>query len=187
MKLQLRPIELLALAAVGGCTVTPRPTIMVLPGEGKIFTDFQADDYNCRANAAQSIGYTSPAQAGNQATVSSAAGAANGQVSVSGAPLQQTYNVTYAQCMAARGNKVPQTAPVATSVPPTAYCPYSVYPAPYAFYPGHGYLYPPFFIYGVGWLGYYGVWHGRYYGVWHGRRLNEDLPLSLCGHLPAHT
>jgi hypothetical protein len=195
-------LEILSLALLGACAVPPPsgPGIMVLPGPGKGYAAFQEDDSTCRAAAAQSIGFASPAQAGDQAAigsaaagtvvgaaagaaigaasgnagagaaigagtgllVGSAAGAANAQDSE--AQLQQRYDMTYGQCMAAKGNKVPPLQPVGANNYPAPggdyYYPYAAYPPPYAFYPGYGYLYPPVtVIYGFGWGGG-GGWHG---------------------------
>ncbi|MBB5374478.1 glycine zipper family protein [Acidocella aromatica] len=186
---------------LSGCAVAPPrgPSIMVLPGADKTYTQFQQDDYNCRAYAAQSIGYASSAasqvanQNGTAAAVTGTAvgaaagaligaaagnpgagaaigagtglavgatqGAANAQASAG--ELQWHYNTTYAQCMAAKGNKVPELPPAGAYGYPGEmagyYYPYQLYPPAYAYYPGYGYLYPPVtFIYGFDWSG----WHG---------------------------
>ena len=50
-------ISSLALLAVTGCATLPEgPSVRVLPGEGKPFEQFQADDAVCRQWAGQSIG-----------------------------------------------------------------------------------------------------------------------------------
>ena len=47
----------LALVMVAGCATVPRgPSVMALPGAGKTFEQFQADDAICRQWAAQQIG-----------------------------------------------------------------------------------------------------------------------------------
>ena len=57
----------LALALLGGCATMPTgPTVSVLPGPGKPFEVFQADDYACRQWAQQQIGGASPSQTANQ-------------------------------------------------------------------------------------------------------------------------
>lgn len=64
-----------AIAAVllSGCASVPTgPSVMVLPGSGKSFEEFQADDALCRQWASHSIG-TSPGTAATQSTVSGAA------------------------------------------------------------------------------------------------------------------
>jgi hypothetical protein len=58
---------LLALILLGGCATMPTgPTVMVMPGPGKPFEIFQADDYVCRQWAQQQIGGTSPSGQANQ-------------------------------------------------------------------------------------------------------------------------
>lgn len=194
---------------LSGCAAAPPsgPSIMVLPGAGKTYTQFQQDDYNCRASAAQSIGLASAeasqaasrnsaaaavtgtavgaaagaaigAAAGNPGAgaaigagtglaVGAAQGAANAQESAG--ELQWHYDTTYAQCMAAKGNKVPTLPPAGAYGYPGEmegyYYPYMPYPPAYAYYPGYGYLYPPVtFVYGFGWGGWDGGWHGGWHG-----------------------
>jgi hypothetical protein len=73
----------LAAAALGGCATLPSgPSVMVLPGAGKSFDAFQADDAVCRQWAAQQTGIT-PQKAVNDnltggAAVGTLAGAAVG-------------------------------------------------------------------------------------------------------------
>ncbi len=63
----------LALAAVAACASVPTgPTVSVLPGPGKPFEQFQADDAVCRQWAQQSAG-ASPGETANQSTISGAA------------------------------------------------------------------------------------------------------------------
>jgi hypothetical protein len=74
----------LALALLGGCATMPTgPTVAALPGPGKPFELFQADDYACRQWAQQQINGASPSQTANQnlatgAAVGTLAGAALG-------------------------------------------------------------------------------------------------------------
>jgi len=57
---------------LGACATVPSgPTVMVLPGGGKTFEEFQADDGLCRQWAFQQSG-TSPGQAATQSGVTSA-------------------------------------------------------------------------------------------------------------------
>ena len=66
---------LIVVAAIGviGCATIPvGPSVMVLPGHGKPFEQFQADDSICREWAAQQVG-TTPGQASTESAVSSAA------------------------------------------------------------------------------------------------------------------
>ncbi len=81
---------LLILLALGGCAVIPKgPGVMVLPGPGKPFEQFQADDILCRQWAGQRIGL-SPQEVANKNTaigagvgtvIGGAAGAAIGAAS----------------------------------------------------------------------------------------------------------
>jgi hypothetical protein len=172
------------LASVGGCAVVPPsgPSVAVMPGQGKSFEAFQADDSYCRNAAQQSGGGTQAAQAATNnavgtavvgtalgaaagALVGSAAGAAGGGAAVgaglgllagssagangaaySSGALQQQYDITYVQCMASKGNQVPQYA--SAPPPPVAYPGY--YPAP-AVVVGPGFYYGrPYYHYGYG-------------------------------------
>jgi hypothetical protein len=84
MKLKQGLLVLLGLVLLGGCATMPTgPTVMVLPGPGKPFEVFQADEFNCRQWAQQQIGGTSPSQTANQnlatgAVVGTAVGAGLG-------------------------------------------------------------------------------------------------------------
>ncbi len=65
---------LIVVAATGltGCAIIPLdPSVMVLPGQGKPFEQFQADDASCRQWAAQQVA-TTPGQASTESAVSSA-------------------------------------------------------------------------------------------------------------------
>ena len=68
---------ILAGVFVSGCTVTG-PNVLVLPGQGSTFEQFQADDTACRHIAS-----------------------GDGQTS------QSRYDMTYIQCMYAKGHQVP--------------------------------------------------------------------------------
>jgi len=78
-------ISLAALVSLTACATIPTgPSVMVLPGAGKPFELFQADDSVCRRWAAQNAG-GNPGEAATQSTVSGAAigtviGAAAGAV-----------------------------------------------------------------------------------------------------------
>src|SRR5881397_2946588 len=110
-------------------TVPAGPSVMVLPGNGKNFEQFQADDAVCRQWAAQQTGTTTK-QAATESAVSGAAigtvlGAAAGAAVGAGAGLlggaaiggsnaqaagtqvQHRYDMTYMQCMYAKGNQIP--------------------------------------------------------------------------------
>src|SRR5262245_40899066 len=68
-------LPLLAVFGLGACATAPvGPSVMVLPGQGKPFDQFQMDDYACRQWAAQQSG----AVAGRSQAESTLAGAAVG-------------------------------------------------------------------------------------------------------------
>ena len=72
------------LAMLAGCATVPSgPNVTVLPGPGKSFEEFQADDAVCRQWAQQQIGGAPPSETGNKnmatgAVVGTAVGAALG-------------------------------------------------------------------------------------------------------------
>jgi hypothetical protein len=78
--MKVKVMMLLLLMVVGGCATVPTgPSVHVMPGPGKTFEQFQADDAVCRQWAAQQIG-RSPQETVNQntgvgAVVGTAAGA----------------------------------------------------------------------------------------------------------------
>jgi outer membrane lipoprotein SlyB len=74
MRLIGRAAAILGVLALGGCAVVPPtgPAVMALPGKGKSFEAFQADDTACRQYASAQIGYGSPAEASNQSAAGSA-------------------------------------------------------------------------------------------------------------------
>lgn len=59
------------LVASGCATIPPGPSVLVLPGPGKPFEQFQADDYVCRRWAEQRLGL-SPQQTAEDNTVKGA-------------------------------------------------------------------------------------------------------------------
>ncbi len=69
----------IVLTAVTGCATIPKgPSVAVMPGPGKTFEQFQADDATCRQWASQQIGM-SPQDTANQNTaVGAVVGAATG-------------------------------------------------------------------------------------------------------------
>ena len=72
----------LVMALVTGCATMPTgPTVAAMPGPGKPFEAFQADDGACRQYAGQQIGGASPSQTANQNV---AAGAAVGTLAGAG-------------------------------------------------------------------------------------------------------
>jgi OmpA family protein len=136
-------IPVIAGLLITGCATVPiGPSVMVLPGNGKHFEQFQADDAVCRQWAAQQTGTTTE-RASTHSTVSGAAigtilgaaagaavgaaagspatgaavgagagllgGSAIGASRASGAQasVQDRYDMTYMQCMYAKGNQIP--------------------------------------------------------------------------------
>ena len=74
MRRMLKLSPLLALASLVACVSVPTgPSVMALPGDGKTFDEFRADDGECRQYAFNQIGGTSANQAANQSAVASAA------------------------------------------------------------------------------------------------------------------
>ncbi len=66
-------VILLVILTVSGCATVPTgPSVSVMPGSGKSFEQFQADDAVCRQWAAQQIGLSAQ-QTTNQNTVAGAA------------------------------------------------------------------------------------------------------------------
>ena len=58
---QCRVAAGLVVLFLAGCAVTPAgPTVLVLPGTGKPFDQFQADDAACRSWALQQVGGVTP-------------------------------------------------------------------------------------------------------------------------------
>lgn len=68
-------LSLAALFGLAACTVMPPsgPSVMALPGTGKNFDQFRADDYTCRQYALGQVGGVSTNQAATAAGVGSAA------------------------------------------------------------------------------------------------------------------
>jgi hypothetical protein len=67
MKLQRGLLLLIVVAVLGGCATMPTgPTVMVMPGPGKPFEVFAAEDNMCRQWALQQIGGASPSQTANE-------------------------------------------------------------------------------------------------------------------------
>ncbi len=147
MKKALRYMPLVALALAACTTVPSGPSMLVLPGTGKNFDQFRADDADCRQYASSQIGVT-PQQAAEDSGVRSAAlgtalgavagaaigghqGAAvgagtgllvggvagTGAASQSAYSLQQRYDYGYEQCMYAKGHKVPVRGSFASTQP----------------------------------------------------------------------
>lgn len=86
MSCAFRLSPLVGLLLIGACTTMPEgPSVLVLPGTGKSFDQFRADDFECRQFANGQVGGTTAAQASSDSGVRSAAvgtvmGAAAGAV-----------------------------------------------------------------------------------------------------------
>ena len=75
MKLSIGTALLLAVLTATGCaTIPPGPSVMVMPGQGKSFEAFQADEYTCREWAQNQAGW----QANETVNQNLAGGAAAG-------------------------------------------------------------------------------------------------------------
>jgi hypothetical protein len=127
----------LALTALTACTTTPTgPSVAVMPGNGKSFDQFNADDAVCRQFAGNQTSGAA-ADANNKAVesgvvgtlIGAAAGAAIGGHNAAGVgagagllvggaaganqsqygsySVQRRYDIAYEQCMYAKGNSVP--------------------------------------------------------------------------------
>ncbi|HJV25648.1 MAG TPA: glycine zipper family protein [Aromatoleum sp.] len=73
MSLRIKIVPLAAVLALAGCASIPTgPSVLVLPGTGKSFNEFRADERDCREYAFESIGGRSAQQRANEAGVRSA-------------------------------------------------------------------------------------------------------------------
>lgn len=93
------------ISLLSACAAVPMgPSVMVLPGVGKPFDQFQMDDVACRQFAQAQTGLP-PGEAGARAS----------------RVLQSRYDVSSMQCMYAKGHQLPGTrpAPQSSSVPPS--------------------------------------------------------------------
>jgi hypothetical protein len=186
MKNSLRFSALLLAGGLSACVVAPPagPSVAAMPGAGKNFDQFEADDAACRGFAASrmpgntvqasqqnsvgtaiggaALGATAGALVGSTVAAvgtGAAVGAGLGLLAGSAVAadnsganaygLQYSYDVAYAQCMAAKGNNVPNPATYAPREPYYGSPYYYGYPAAYWGYPG---------------VVYYGGWGGR--GRW---------------------
>jgi outer membrane lipoprotein SlyB len=177
------------LVVLAGCATQPvGPTVAVMPAANKNFDAFQQDQAVCTGYASQQVGGQAQVAnnqavggavlgtvlgAGLGAAAGGGAGAAIGAASgaVAGTALgagysggssyeiQQRYNIAYAQCMAAKGNRVPTSQAAYNPPRPYPSYPYSPGYYPYGYSPwGYGYGYGPAIGFGFG----YGYgWHGR--------------------------
>ncbi len=67
-------VVLLAVALLAGCVSVPSgPSVLVLPGTGKNFDQFRADDFECRQYASSQVGGTNPNEIAGESVAKSAA------------------------------------------------------------------------------------------------------------------
>lgn len=149
---------LLVATLLAGCVTVPEgPNVAVMPGPGKSFQQFSAEDHSCRAYASESVGINVNEAGANNviagAAVGTALGAATGALlggdrgTATGAGLglilgtaqgataagveqpgiQRRYDIAYEQCMYAKGNQLPPA-------PPTRYYRYRDYRQPVIIY-----------------------------------------------------
>jgi hypothetical protein len=174
---------------VGGCAVPvpTGPSVLVVPGQGKSFAQFQQDDMSCRQYGQQQIGYGSPQAAANQAAVGSAVvgtalgaatgaaiGAAAGHVGL-GAAAGAGAGLLLGS--AAGANNAAATAGGMQRQYDMSYVQCMVadgnQPAGPAGYPPppYPYYYPPAYYYGPAYVGpvvgFGWGWGGRWGGRWH--------------------
>jgi uncharacterized protein YcfJ len=138
-------LSLLLIVLLAGCATVPKgPSVAIMPGAGKSFEQFQADETACRQYADQSVGKdVNTAGADNVVTgaavgtvIGAAAGAllgghhggengagagllmgtAVGAGNAGGAErnVQHRYDIAFEQCMYAKGNQLPQVVSTTT-------------------------------------------------------------------------
>ena len=134
MKIFKATIASSVLVLLGACASVPTaPSVMALPGSGRDFNDFRADDAQCRQFAYQQVGGLADDPGVRDAVIGTAIGALAGAAigghqgagvgagigllfgSAAGADAaqrsnygsQRQYDNAYIQCMYARGHKVP--------------------------------------------------------------------------------
>ena len=74
MKRSLRFVSLLGTLLLGACVTVPSgPSVLVLPGSGKSFDQFRADDFDCKQYASAQAGGTTTDQAAADSVARSAA------------------------------------------------------------------------------------------------------------------
>ena len=150
-----------ALLVLGACATYPPtgPSALVLPGTGKSFDQFRADDMECRQYASLQAG--GQEQAATDSTVRSAAlGTAIGAVAgaaiggrdgagvgagmglitgtlagagtgrTSAYEMQRRYDIGYQQCMYAKGHRIPVSGRFAPAGPTYSSQPAAVVPPP---------------------------------------------------------
>lgn len=138
MNRKLRLVAALSALSLGGCATMPSgPSVLVLPGSGKSFDQFQTDNAVCRQYARSQVGINAnqaskhntllgtgigallgaalgaAAGGGRGAAIGAAGGAVAGTVVGAGSgssaayDTQTRYDNAYEQCMYAKGNRIP--------------------------------------------------------------------------------
>jgi hypothetical protein len=165
------PLALASVLGVSACAVAPPagPSFAAMPGNGKTFEQFQADDGRCRQAAATANGNVTPGQAAAQsgvgsaalgtalgagagALIGSAAGAVGGGAAVGagvGLLAGSAVGANAAQASAAQLQRnyditYAQCMAAAGEAVPSLAGP----PGGYPDYPAYGYAYPPGVVYG---------------------------------------
>lgn len=161
----MRPRARLAIVAAAllatACVSMPSgPSVLVLPGTGKDFNQFRADDYECRNYAQSQLGGTAESAQTESALKSAAIGAAVGAAAgalvgnrrnagagaavgliggsaigastanASGREAQRVYDNGYQQCMYAKGHRVPVAGRYGPAQQAPSYAPPPAPPAP---------------------------------------------------------
>ena len=185
--LSARTMVLGATLTLGACALgpPPGPTAIITPGRDKDPIAFQQDQEICQQHAESSSGYGAPAPPaasappGNQPQPQLPAAKGNGAPQAANslaipAAVQTPGEVSYVQCMAARGDIIQMPAAGAPeSADGSGYGVAYPYAYPYAYGYPFGYAYPYGYDYpfGVGFFGFGGGYgYGRYYhgGYHHG-------------------
>ena len=150
-----------ALVLAACTTIPNGPSTYALPGTGKSFERFRYDDGDCRQYASSQNGASANDAAVNSGVASAAVGtvigavagaaiggqsgaavgagtglavgaiAGTGAAQASGYNLQQRYDMSYGQCMYAKGHKIPVSGTFAASTPRRQPAPPASAPAAY--------------------------------------------------------
>ena len=164
-------LALSAACLLQACAATPLgPTVQVLPAPNRPFEAFQADQANCTQYATSQVQGQAQAANGNAvggavlgtvlgaglgAAIGGGRGAAIGAASGAGLGtgigagnsqraqygIQEQYNIAYVQCMVAKGNQLPPSAPVYVQPAPVFVQPAPVYVQPQPYYVRPAYPY----------------------------------------------
>lgn len=110
---KIRLSSLAAVLSLGACANAPTgPTVPVMPGTGKSFEQFRADDGKCQQFAMAAVLGATSDKAGPSAAYTAAM--------APGYAMQRKYDLSYIQCMYASGHRVPVLGAMAVQPPPAA-------------------------------------------------------------------